>query len=320
MGGPFRCVQKRRQISRLGFYALYIESTRKGMSMKNLIKRLLKLFNFTLPASLSGYRFKIPIYSGIGVQNVRVSEIWMVGLLKSLNKFRTIDSLIDVGVNIGQTYMKYKNINSSGMYLGFEPNPICVHYTRKLQLINNDTKSLVIPVALSSKNCLLSFYADEDDSSDATTVDQLRDRTSSILSYIVPSYSFDYLQNQFSIKGNTIIKIDVEGGESEVISGMKEFIKKHKPIILCEVLHSDSEQKIKLDHERNAQLACTIKTLDYEIFRIIKSDNFEQFIGFKSVSEFSEGVWDPEKSPKVCDYLFVHTSHTKEVISFFVSA
>jgi FkbM family methyltransferase len=184
---------------------------------------------------------------------------------------------------------------------------------RKLLSVNNDLRSQIVPVALNCENTLLTFYTESDDSSDATTVNGLRVRNNAIDEHLVPSYQFDHIYKKLNIDGNTIVKIDVEGGELEVVLGMQEFLTKHRPIILCKVLHADHKEKINFIHERNARLSEVLDRLEYKKLTRVKSADFGEFDCLRHAEVFSEGIWNPLISPRYCDYIFVHASMLDEV-------
>ena len=53
---------------------------------------------------------------------------------------------------------------------------------------------------------------------------------------VIKSYPLDELLKGYFKRA--LVKIDVEGAEEEVISGMKKFLKKNKPDIFCEIGHN----------------------------------------------------------------------------------
>ena len=53
---------------------------------------------------------------------------------------------------------------------------------------------------------------------------------------VIKSYPLDELLKGYFKRA--LVKIDVEGAEEEVISGMKKFLKKNKPDIFCKIGHN----------------------------------------------------------------------------------
>lgn len=270
--------------------------------MKKLIKKLLTYFNFNIPAGFKG--IVIPVLGSVGLQNIQTTEKWMPTLLQRINKHNTIGTLIDVGVNIGQTYIKFRNISKTAMYVGFEPNPVCFVYSRKLLEVNDDSRSVLVPTGLGDKTGLISFFASSQASSDGTMIENLRHNNANIIKQIVPIICFDSVSNDFDLPGNIIIKIDVEGAEKDVIKGMAQFIVERQPIIICEVLHADAEDKMAFNRERNFALLEVLRNVGYVIYKIQKDIVSTDFCGVSLVNGFSEGIWDPINSPMECDYIF----------------
>ena len=101
-----------------------------------------------------------------------------------------------------------------------------------------------------------------------------------------------------------ILKIDVEGYENEVIEGASKIIKTYRPIILCEVLHSESKEFIKKNTIRKKELSELFKDNKYQIWQILKSTdlNKERLLGIELISDFPTGLcwWD---SPSSIDFL-----------------
>ena len=73
-----------------------------------------------------------------------------------------------------------------------------------------------------------------------------------------------------------IIKIDVEGGELEVIEGLCDTIKTHRPIISCEVLPAKSYDNSEIERNRIARqkkLEDLITSFGYSIWNILAKNN-----------------------------------------------
>ncbi|MBK6566807.1 MAG: FkbM family methyltransferase [Saprospiraceae bacterium] len=70
--------------------------------------------------------------------------------------------------------------------------------------------------------------------------------------------------NKFSV-----LKIDVEGAEWEVVKSFYPAIEKCKPIILMEILPVYSEQHVNR-MERQKEIIQILHHLDYSVFRVVK--------------------------------------------------
>lgn len=285
--------------------------------IKNIIFAILKTINFTLPSFVSSYGYRIPISGTIGYYNTVKTEKWMLDLLIKLYKNHDYD-FIDVGTNIGQTLMKVKSINKNINYIGFEPNPLCCQYINNLIKINKFDFTTIVPSALYESNILLNFYSEDEDSTDATILKNLRSNRDYIENRFVPAFSFDEIYSQLNIGyKKTIVKIDTEGSELEVIKGMQGFIEAKKPIILCEVLFSDDLSKSQFVHDRCNELKNILDELNYSIYQICKSDNQDNVTALKHVNFFNEGIWNPHTSPALCDYIFIHNTTESNILKLF---
>jgi hypothetical protein len=87
----------------------------------------------------------------LGYANAFMTEIWMSGLLKNLLPLKE-GVFIDVGVNIGQTLLKLKSIDSEKEYFGFEPNPVCWQCAERLINQNEFKHSSIFPFGISNKS------------------------------------------------------------------------------------------------------------------------------------------------------------------------
>jgi FkbM family methyltransferase len=191
---------------------------------KKAIKGLIFKYAFCIPPLLNNYNMKIPSIYGLGFHNRIISEKWMSNLIVCLFKAEPqIKVFLDVGVNIGQTLLKLKAINRDIKYIGFEPNSDCCFYTRRLSEINCLPNVQIVPCALSDGHGLATLYSDELGASDATIVKDLRDREYVLPSQHVVRFSFDELSPSLVGEERAIVKIDVEGGELEVLSGMTQY-------------------------------------------------------------------------------------------------
>jgi len=166
------------------------------MFMKQLIWRIsstlfLDKVNLTFVRYLNGKRVKIPTIGKIGYSNLRISELWMVGLLQKLLPLKD-GAFIDIGVNLGQTLVKVKCVEPDIQYIGFEPNPVCVYYTRELIKKNGFKNCELIPVGISNENGIvpLNCYSSETDSA-ATIVADFRQQQIKY-QFLVPVESFEY--------------------------------------------------------------------------------------------------------------------------------
>ena len=270
------------------------------MSLKSSLKQLIGHINFNTSIRLNNKKIIVPLINNMGLLNRALdNNDWFLRLLKILN-LQADDNFIDIGVNVGQTLLKFRSVSDSP-YWGFEPNPSCVFYLNQLIEANRFKQVSILPVGLSTANSIAKFYIKNEVDSAGTIVNELRPGyyNSDDITY-VPLFSLDTLQ--LDIKGPIcLIKIDVEGAELEVLSGMPGTIKKHMPLIVCEVLDSHSEDTIANMQARADKLLNLMQSLGYSVHRIIYSGNKlqSQPLAEIIIKKWTEASWDQN------DYIFV---------------
>lgn len=271
--------------------------------------KLERSLNPGFSVELNSKKFTIPVVNAVGQNNhYRVLaestsfpvENWFFKLIQSLNL--PVDSdFLDVGVNIGQSLLAFKSCYNN-TYWGFEPNPACVFFLDGLTKINNLKKVNIIPVGLSSAPSIVRFYHKSDNDSAATILKELREQEGFLphqISY-VPVFSLDSLK--LDINHISLIKIDVEGAELDVVKGMSETLKKHQPTIICEVLdYNSNENKDILQRRANDLLEC-FQQMNYKAYRIVHKK--EEDLSFEAIDTIQLQKWTPE-SLHLNDYLFL---------------
>lgn len=245
--------------------------------------RILNLLNIHGTISLNKKTFKIPILQKIGISNLFMSEPWMIDILKIVLPIEN-KNFIDVGVNIGQTLLKLKSVSSEINYIGFEPNPICVNYAVKLINENNFDNTLIIPAGISDKNemGLLNFFSQSETDSAASMIEDFRPDQKIFKKEFIPLYNIESFKNKINLDSISILKIDVEGAELEVLNSFKKEIEEKSPIILIEILpvyNANNLQRL----ERQNMIQNMLKDFGYSIFRVIKKDDI--LLDFQEISE-----------------------------------
>lgn len=279
--------------------------------MNEVIVKILKKSNVFKYLSLSkrininGKNFEIPVVDNVGQSNLTTSEPWMVDVLKIISPIED-SRFVDIGVNTGQTLLKLKSVNSNMSYLGFEPNPHCISYLDKLVNRNNFHDVEIIPVGISNKTGLgvLSFYEDSISDSSASIIDGFRAENKIKNKEFVPLFKVSDFKNIINLDCISILKIDVEGSELEVIESFRERISKTQPIILLEILPAyDTSYRDRIKRQNKIQEI--LLGLNYHMFRVLKKNGalsgFEEIVGIEIHSDLEK-----------CDYTMVPNSKLKE--------
>ena len=262
-----------------------------------------KRFNFNVKVKINGKTFKVPIIRGIGLNNIRITETWMVQLFKQIFNFQNDGAFYDIGVNLGQTLIKLKSINPEIEYFGFEPNPICVFYTKELIKTNAFKKTILFPVGISNRDAIYSlslFFDDEADSS-ASILDNFRPSQTTFKKEFVACFNSQSILEKYKLPKINILKIDVEGAEKDVLESFENRIKQDKPFIIIEILPVYSEENIERLKRQN-EIEALLGNIDYSIFRVHKTKNgdFNGLEEIQTIGIHSNLEW--------CDYLLVPNS------------
>lgn len=257
-----------------------------------------KLFNFSVKTRINNKGFKIPISDNIGYSNLTTSEPWMLDVLKVILPLGE-KRFFDIGVNTGQTLLKLKSVSAKIEYVGFEPNPFCVGYTSKLINKNNFKNTTLIPVGISNKTEVgqLHFIENSNVDSAASIIPEYRQNNAVKSKTYIPLFNVECLKSRINFEGISILKVDVEGAELEVLTGFQSYIAKSGTIILLEILPAYNKKNTFRISRQNKILEL-LKTLNYIFFRVVKQNDL--LINFEAITEI--GI---HEDLSACDYVVV---------------
>lgn len=242
----------------------------------------------TYPYSLNDRTFKIPVHKGLGMSNFSDPESWMSEILKKIGSEKLV--LIDIGVNVGQTLLKWKSLFPNAGYVGCEPNEACISYVEKLIKENNFTNCKLIDAGISEKSgdgVLYMLGNDRGDSSASIIKDFRANETRKGMEVRLTTFA------ELKLAACDILKIDVEGAELGVVQSL--FHTKLRPVIVIEILPVYSDQNIGR-MKRQMSLEKLMHENEYKIFRIVKGEA----VKLESLSEI--GIHD---RMDWCDYVMV---------------
>ena len=149
-----------------------------------------------------------------------------------LKPFSSSLLFIDAGSNLGQGYRWFSNIykHQDIVFDLFEPNPNCM---RKLtaNVLETKRKATVLNEALATTNGILNFYGTADDEGGSTSQGGSLNKHHNSLYYqasdeksiqVVSRNINEYLLEKKSLYSKMVLKMDIEGGELDVLSSMLE--------------------------------------------------------------------------------------------------
>jgi FkbM family methyltransferase len=200
-----------------------------------------------------------------------MNEPWMGDVIaRALPHFP--GDFVDIGVNLGQTLLRYRALESEHRYIGFEPNPNCVAFVAELIAINRIGNTTIIPAACALDYGIekLQFYQDSIFDSSASLVSEFRPNQETFATHLVIAVP-GAASLDAAVAGRVgIIKIDVEGFEATVMEGLEDRIAADRPCLLVEILPIyTSENRNRL--ESTARIETLALRQGYSIARIQKT-------------------------------------------------
>jgi FkbM family methyltransferase len=191
-----------------------------------------------------GRRVQIPLLHSVGASNHMILDERMA-MFARICADRRPGLALDVGANVGAFFIQLQSVEwfeKDGSYIGFEPNPLCTYYVQELARINRVTDADCLCAALTTKAGLPVLYGHKlaDKMASLTADFAHRAHRAPVFSTRVIAESGDAMVERMGSPAVSIVKIDVEGHESAVISGLSETLTASKPWLFCEMWTADS--------------------------------------------------------------------------------
>ena len=220
-------------------------------------------------------------------------------------------AFIDVGTNTGQTLYKVLSIDENREYVGFEPQIDSCFFLNEFIKENELKAHRVFPVGLSNQTEITKLYRRMGyvDTS-ASVVEGFRPQDFYRTEQLVYLTTGDKILNQLGLHDISAVKIDVEGGELEVVEGMKKVLSEHKPFIFFEVLNnfikitgqSLDPKILEFRQERVRKLENLLRCLNYQVVNLSHDGNL------KEMPSLEESIADKDSSE---NYLAIHQDYTR---------
>jgi len=191
----------------------------------------------------------------------------------------TDNLLLDIGANFGIMTVSLAKKAVNGQVYSFEPIPENVKALKRLTKhykLNNVTVfecavgnapgelKMVLPVINNVKIHGLSHVVDENNPHDGEF-------------FTVPVKRLDDIPELKEAKAIGAIKMDVENFEFEALTGAKELLLKHKPLILCEIWNNE-KREATLNFLKN-EIGYNIKVFDgKELVPLTDQDELNYFM------------------------------------------
>jgi FkbM family methyltransferase len=225
--------------------------------------------NFTVKTECDGRNVRIPIVSGAGFSNLDAREGWLYDALGRLLAMTT-GTFVDVGANVGQTLIKLRLLDPERPYVGFEPSAACVAYLRRLTEINRFAATTIVPAAVSTAPGVVPLMSKGEVDPSASIVPGFRAAHRYTTTQVVASVNGDETLESVGAGTVGVIKIDVEGGELDVLQGLRQTIHRDHPFIACEILpvYDPASETGQFRIARQNTLVAFLHEAGYRMYRL----------------------------------------------------
>jgi FkbM family methyltransferase len=228
-------------------------------------------------------------------------------LCKYLASHRLFPGVVcDVGLNTGQTLLEFYGQGLPiSQYYGFEPNVTAMAIVERLVRLNPQLSSVqLMPWACSSEDAPLRLFAISEIDSGATHKPSIRpDLYQEMAGTLAASYRLDTTSSLMRLCRHFFLKIDVEGGELDVLRGAANCLTQWRPIIQCEVLHAHRPSELAANDKQKAELLAILRQHNYLLMLCRLSVDGTRLEGLEPLAAFPSAVY--ADTPHTCDYLFL---------------
>ena len=151
--------------------------------------------------------------------------------------------VLDIGANAGFYTLAFSRlVGMEGRVWAFEPNAENAEYFLKHIRLNQLHNANLIQAAVSDKNGIIGFQ---------TTGCHATGHITNTSQYWVPAVALDSLIAENIILVPDVIKMDVEGAESQVLNGARDLLNKKKTALFI-ALHGDNQKQYCVEILRSA--------------------------------------------------------------------
>ncbi len=183
---------------------------------------------------------------------------------------------IDIGSNIGYyACLESKIVGKDGKVFSIEPSPLNYKYLEK-NLKNLNTENFeIFNFAFGDKDGEVKFaVSDRSNWSRIVKDDEPTDLINDNIKIItVPIKTIDTFVSENKIEKIDLIRMDVEGFELSIYDGMKETIKKFKPLLQIEI------HNLIIGNKKTVQFLQSLKSDDYQTKFYLEKDMDLPIIG-----------------------------------------
>jgi len=230
-------------------------STFLGKTLRNILKIIPK--NSVLPI-LQGSAKGMKWIVGSGVYGYWLGSYEMEKQKVFSKSISEGDVVFDIGAHVGfYTLIASKLVGETGKVYSFEPFPKNISYLKKHIRLNKLDNVKIVDRAVSNKTGEVFFEAGQNSSTGKISKNGQKIQSIKL---------DDFIKENIPVPD--IIKMDIEGGETETLKGAEITLRKYRPVIL---------------------LATHGKEIHKECLKLLERLNYQlESIGEKNISETSE--------------------------------
>jgi len=243
---------------------------RRGRFIRMVVTRKLTIGDTAF--TVSAFKMNMLARSALG----QVYEPWADGIFQSIFRMKA-GAFIDVGANVGQTFLKVLQIDRDRQYIGFEPQTTGCSFIQQFIIANRLTHYVILPIALGREEGICRLGLREDNDITASMVKDYRPEGFYSHYQYIPVNSGDAVLARLGVDAVSLIKVDVEGGELDVLYGLTASLAKFRPYLLFELLPNRlywakkkelDDKTVAYRNERHRDMGRFLKANNYRLFRI----------------------------------------------------
>ncbi|NQV82609.1 MAG: FkbM family methyltransferase [Rhodospirillales bacterium] len=183
---------------------------------------------------ISAVDYEVPVIHGYGLDHLEGCQTDLRAALEKVLAFRT-GAVIDVGANIGELLAILLQVDRDVTYIGIEPNLQAAYYLEHFIQANGLPHHFVLATALGAAQTVAEFSYNDDMDVSGTIAEGYRPVGMYKRHKKVLVERGDDLLKSVGLDAISLIKIDAEGCEVEVLNGLQATIDAYRPFLILEV-------------------------------------------------------------------------------------